>query len=97
MAVKFGNEEIEVQTVFQRLKKGERGDDLPVVMDAFGVDYDTACDAVFNGRFDEATTLLRRAIAGSPESDAELLGNEVGDAFKLQPEPKNKTRSRPRA
>lgn len=69
VAVKFGSEEIGVQMVFQRLNRGERGDDLPVVMQAFGVDYEAACDAVFNGRFEDAAKLLRSA-AGKPPAKA---------------------------
>lgn len=73
VAVRFGTDEIAVQTVFQRLENRELGDDLPIVMEAFGVDYEAACDAVFNARFDEAITLLRSAVGTSLEK-AELPG-----------------------
>lgn len=64
VAVRFGagGDEIEIQSVFERLEKGEQGDDLPIVMNAFGVDYDAACDAVFNEKIEEATRLLRNAV-----------------------------------
>lgn len=44
--------------LFQRLLNGEYGDDVPILMEDYGCDYDTACDLVFGQRFDEAIALL---------------------------------------
>lgn len=44
--------------VLFRLACGECGDDIPVMMHAFGCDYDLACDAVFSGQFDKAIAML---------------------------------------
>lgn len=44
--------------LFQRLRDGHYGDDVPILMADYGCDYDTACDLVFGKRFEEAIALL---------------------------------------
>ena len=53
--------------VAERLARGERGDDLPVLMEAFGCDYGDACDQLFGGRHVDALVAL--ANAALPNSD----------------------------
>ncbi len=61
-AVRFGNEVTKASDVMARLSAGEMGDDLPILMEAFGCDYDSACDAVFSKNFDLAIDLFAGAI-----------------------------------
>lgn len=61
VAIRYGNEVIPFSEVEHRLKNGEMGDDLPILMSDFGVDYDAACAAVFGGHFKEAIDLLHLA------------------------------------
>lgn len=63
VAVRIGAEEISLRAVLKRLNDGEQGDDLPVLMEAFGVAYDAACDAVFGRRILEAAALLKTAAS----------------------------------
>lgn len=53
--------------VAERLARGERGDDLPVLMEAFGCDYENACDLLIGGRHVEALVAL--ANAALPKSE----------------------------
>ena len=63
-AVRFGNEISKAHEVFDRLSSGEMGDDLPILMEAFGCDYETACDAVFLQKFDVAIAMLKECVDG---------------------------------
>lgn len=47
----------------ERLAAGHMGDDVPIIMSDFGVDYDAACDAVFSGNHAVALALLDEAVA----------------------------------
>ncbi len=68
VAMRYGNELVEVQDVFGRLAKGEMGEDLPIVMADFGCDYDAACDAVFGENFEAAAAMLRIAVRDARSS-----------------------------
>ncbi|MDD5388970.1 MAG: hypothetical protein PHD37_06475 [Gallionellaceae bacterium] len=48
-----------------RLLAGEQGDDVPIVMEAFGCNYEAACDAIFTGDHQEAIAMLNAAIAAA--------------------------------
>jgi len=41
-----------------RLTAGEKGEDIPVLMEEFGCDYEKSCELVFSGRHAEASDLL---------------------------------------
>ena len=69
MAIRTGNEVVTFAEVQKRLQDGEMGDDLPCVMEGFGVDYDAACDAVFGRQFQEAISLLNQACQEHPEAE----------------------------
>lgn len=69
MAIRTGNEVFTFDEVQKRLQDGEMGDDLPCVMERFGVDYDAACDAVFGRQFQEAISLLNQARQKRSEAE----------------------------
>lgn len=66
-AVRFAGQVITLDEVVDRLHHREKGDDLPILMGAFGCDYDAACDAVFNEHFDLAESMLQEAVAPKPD------------------------------
>jgi hypothetical protein len=51
--------------VSERIARGERGDDLPVLMEIFGCDYDAACGMIFRGEHEQALSLFIEAAQGS--------------------------------
>lgn len=62
-AVRAGSDVITLEEVIYRLRERHKGDDLPIVLEAFGCDYDAACDAVFAGDHDKALAMLNAASA----------------------------------
>jgi hypothetical protein len=52
-----------------RLVNGERGDDVPILMELFGCDYDAACDAVVDGDKEIAKSLLNAALCAVSAPD----------------------------
>lgn len=64
-AIRTGNEVVTLQEVLQRIAGQEQGDDLPIVMNDFGCNYDAACDAIFQARFDHARELLLSAVSAT--------------------------------
>ena len=62
-AVRFGSEVTTLEEVVYRLRERHKGDDLPIVLEAFGCEYDAACDAVFGGDQDKALAMLNAACA----------------------------------
>lgn len=65
VAIRTGNEVVSLKEVLQRIDGHEQGDDLPIVMGDFGCDYDAACDAIFQARFDHARELLLSAVSAT--------------------------------
>lgn len=61
LAVRYGSQITLVSEVEDRIKRGEMGDDLPILMEDFGCDYETACDAVFGGDPALALAMLHQA------------------------------------
>lgn len=88
MAIRFGNEVTTFAEVEKRLLDGEMGDDLPCVMEGFGVNYDAACDAVFSKSLQKAVALLRQAQQmDTTQIERALLQTNVAvtDVVELQP------------
>lgn len=46
-----------------RIANGERGDDVPILMELFGCEYDAACDAVCSGDKGLVMATLNAALA----------------------------------
>ena len=63
VAVRYGNEVTTLDEVVERLRAQHKGDDLPILLEAFGCDYDAACDAVFSDDHDRALAMLNAATA----------------------------------
>lgn len=61
VAVRCGSETVKIEDLRVRLRNMEKGDDVPILMNAFGCDYDAACDVVFGDNFDAAVTMLEQA------------------------------------
>jgi len=102
VAVRHGSEVAEANDVFERLARGEMGDDLPIVMEGLGCNYDAACDAVFGGKFEVASAMLRQAVkpAQGPvvkNSEAEALSREVPKLHQdgVDAQPKTSSESSP--
>lgn len=77
--------------VAQRISCGEKGDDLPILMEAFGCNYDEACEQIFSGRHLEALAEFAKAVMGSQgETDwgryvqASPLADDVGTAHQVR-------------
>ena len=69
--------------VYQRICKGEQGDDLPIAMEELGCNYDKACEAVFTGKTAEALSLLQSALMTKEQFlqlQRELEGLELAGA-----------------
>lgn len=65
-AVRTGPEVCTLDDLLARIDRGERGDDMPVLMEMFGCHYEAAAEAVFEGNSIRArTSLLRAATAPS--------------------------------
>lgn len=44
------------------IKKGYQGDDVPIVLEHFGVNYDLACDLIFSGQHEKALRELEKVM-----------------------------------
>ncbi|AET95310.1 hypothetical protein BYI23_E001490 (plasmid) [Burkholderia sp. YI23] len=64
LAVRFGSEICTFAELEERLHRAEKGDDVPILMSAFGCDYDGACDLVFGDQHTVALDALDRAANG---------------------------------
>ncbi|WP_454727766.1 MULTISPECIES: hypothetical protein [Cupriavidus] len=62
LAVRTGNEICTLADLRERVYNGERGDDVPILMEDFGCDYELACELVFEGSSPSAGVLLDRAV-----------------------------------
>jgi hypothetical protein len=65
VAVRYGRSVSSLAEIIDRLKGGECGDDLPILMSDFGCDYDAACDAVFGQKHDVSIEMLESACLAS--------------------------------
>jgi hypothetical protein len=52
----------EVVELAERIRRGERGDDIPILMEDAGCDYEQSCDLVFGGRNLDALNILGAAV-----------------------------------
>ncbi|HEY0820838.1 MAG TPA: hypothetical protein VGD46_18765 [Rhizobacter sp.] len=60
-AVRTGTEVCTLDDLLARIERGERGDDMPVLMEMFGCHYEEAAETVFEGNLVRARSSLLRA------------------------------------
>jgi len=78
----FGNGGVDALIVW--MQKGGAGDDVPILMEVFGCDYEQACNAVSSGRLDDAIQMLRDVV------DPAKLEADVRQFFAKQETPLQK-------
>ena len=61
----FQNEDQDLQELRARIAQGHKGDDIPIMMEKYGCDYDAACDAIFSENTEKALSMLDAAVTAS--------------------------------
>lgn len=81
VAIRVGTDVVRFDELRARLDAGERGADIPCLMEHFGCDYAQACDAVFGGDKSVAMAMLDRVnhlrFVTATEQQQEAAGTAV--------------------